>query len=84
MPPYIYYIFSGNVTGEEPKSMVAKISGIYSRRVSIFWRFIFYAFMGGNTDEVITKREADFFQRIVPLTKGSNLRTPKVYFVGKF
>ena len=40
--------------------------------------------MGGNTDEVITKREADFFQRIVPLTKGSNLRTPKVYFVGKF
>jgi len=74
--------YSGNVTGEEPKSMVAKISGIYSRRVSFFWRFIFYAFMGGNTDEVITKREADFFQRIVPLTKGTNLRTPKLYFVG--
>ena len=78
------YCCSGNVTGAEPKSMVAKISGVYDRKLSLLWRFLFYYHGGKNVDEMMnnTKREQDFFQRIVPITKATQLRTPDVYFVG--
>ena len=64
--------------------MVAKISGVYDRKLSLLWRFLFYYHGGKNVDEMMnnTKREQDFFQRIVPLTKGTQLRTPDVYFIG--
>ena len=71
------------MTGTEPKTMVCKISGLYNRKVSLLWRFIIYVFSGGNADELMTKTEADFFNRIIPQTKDTNLRTPHVYYVGK-
>ena len=64
--------------------MICKISGIYKRNLSLFWRLHFYISSKGNVDEALnaTKREIDFFKSIVPLTKGSQLRTPDVYFIG--
>ena len=64
--------------------MICKISGIYNRNLKLFWRLYFYISSRGNVDEALnaTKREIDFFKRIFPLTKGSQLRTPDVYFIG--
>ena len=64
--------------------MIAKISGVYDRKLSLLWRFLFYYHGGKNVDEMMnnTKREQDFFQRIVPLTKATKLKTPNVYFIG--
>ena len=64
--------------------MIAKISGVYDRKLSLLWRILFYCHGGKNVDEMMnnTKREQDFFQRIVPITKATQLRTPDVYFIG--
>ena len=64
--------------------MICKISGIYNRNLKLFWRLYFYISSRGNVDEALnaTKREIDFFKIIFPLTKGSQLRIPNVYFIG--
>ena len=64
--------------------MICKISGNCNRRVSFFGRFMLHLFMNGNYEELITKNEANFFQKFMPmLEEDSKLRTPKSYFVGK-
>ena len=63
--------------------MICKITGVYKRPMSFFWRLVFYLLVGGNIDEIITKAEANFFLKIAPQIANTNCRIPKSYFVGK-
>ena len=63
--------------------MICKITGVYKRPMSFFWRLVFYFLVGGNIDEIITKAEADFFLKIAPQLANTNCRVPKSYFGGK-
>ena len=63
--------------------MVCKITGVYKRPMSFFWRLVFYFLVGGNIDEIITNAEADFFSKIAPQLANTNCRVPKSYFVGE-
>ena len=78
-----YILFSGELKGTEPQSMICKITGGYDRKMPFFYRLAFYFIVGGNVDEIITKAEADFYSDILPQLQNSNCRVPQSYFVGK-
>ena len=62
--------------------MVCKISGSVTRKVGLLWRFGLYI-QNGAWDEFMNRQEIMFFEKIVPLMKGTNYSHPKLFFVGK-
>ena len=79
-----YCTFSGSVTGDEPKSMVCKITGNLKRDIGFIWRFITHLQVKGQFDEYISRNESHFYEKIVPLIQDAGYSTPRMYFVGKF
>lgn len=78
-----YFTFSGSVTGDEPKSMVCKITGNTKRDIAFIWRFITHTQCKSQFDEYISRNESLFYNEIVPLIKDDGYLTPRMYFVGK-
>ena len=58
--------YSGNVTGDEPATMVCKISAAAPRNINILWRMFVFA-QSGNWDEYMCRQEILFFQNVIPL-----------------
>ena len=73
--------FSGNASGNEPASMVCKISGTKKRKINFTWRFGFYLMMGPMFDN-LNRHETLFYQKVVPKLQDTAFRFPKVYFAG--
>ena len=80
----IFQLFTirGNVSGNEPASMVCKISGNNKRDLSFVWRFIGYV-MYGPWEDHFNRHETAFYQLVAPHLKDTSFRYPKVYFAGK-
>ena len=78
----IIFNYSGNVTGDEPATMVCKISAAAPRNINILWRMFVFA-QSGNWDEYMCRQEILFFQNVIPLLKDTAHCTPKCYFIGK-
>ena len=74
--------YGGNVTGNEPTSMVCKISANIKREFTLFYRGIGYLMDGGNVDNVINKNEMKFYEIIAPLLEQTKFQMPKSYYVG--
>ena len=77
------YNFSGNINGNEPKSMICKISGNTKREVKFIWRLFFYSQYKAQFDELMSRIESNFFKDIIPIMQDTDYRTPKIYFNGK-
>ena len=75
--------FRGNVTGNEPPSMVCKITGNIKRDVVWIWRLVAFGFGYGNWDEFMSRHEAAFFQDVGAMMKDTEYGIPKTYFIGK-
>ena len=73
--------YSGNITGNEPLSMVCKISGNNYWKMPILLRFGDYMSNGCSTEELFSRQEGLFFQRVAPLMKDTLYGLPKIYFV---
>ena len=78
-----YYHFSGNINGNEPKSMICKISGNTKREVKFIWRLFFYSQYKAQFDELMSRIESNFFKDIIPIMQDTDYRSPKIYFNGK-
>ena len=74
--------FSENASGNEPATMVCKISGTKKRNISFTWRLIF-EFMMPQMFDNLNRHETLFYQKVVPLLENSSFRFPKVYFSGE-
>ena len=46
-----YILFSGELKGTEPQSMICKITGGYDRKLPFLYRLAFYFIVGGNVDD---------------------------------
>ena len=74
--------YGGNTTGDEPKSIICKISLGSDIKWDLFWRFVMYTQNGGGFDEVVMRNELSFLQNAIPLMEGTDYRHPKIYYVG--
>ena len=74
--------YGGNVTGNEPSSVICKISANIKRDLTFFFRGIGYLIDGGNIDDEINRTEVMFYEKIAPLLKETQFQMPKSYFVG--
>ena len=73
--------YSGNVIGNEPASMVCKISG-NNWNITTLLRFFDYTVGGCNSEELFSRQEGLFFQKIAPLMQSTHYGLPKCHFVG--
>ena len=70
------------MSGNEPASMVCKISGNNKRDLSFVWRLISFV-MYGPWEDHLNRHETAFYQLVVPHLKDTSFRYPKVYFAGE-
>ena len=82
LTPKIKKFFRGDICGNEPTTMVCKISGNTKRKVPFFWRLMGFLKDGIQMDEYLSKTEYLFYHDILPLMDGSGYLTPKIYFIG--
>ena len=74
--------YSGNVTGNEPNSLVCKLS-LGSGYSMPFWlRAIVFLQNNASYDEFMYSRETYFIQNVLPLLKDSGYAFPEIYFSG--
>merc|ERR1712156_172893 len=73
--------YGGNTTGNEPASMVCKISGNNKRKMNFIWRLMGYAIYGPWEDN-LNRLETAFYQKVQPYLIDTPFRFPKVYFAG--
>ena len=76
-------ISSGNINGNEPTSMICKISGNAKRDIKIIWRLMLHHQMKGHFDEFMSRIESNFYKQIIPIMKDTDYCSPKLYFNGK-
>ena len=76
-------ISSGNINGNEPTSMICKISGNAKRDIKIIWRLMLHHQMKGHFDEFMSRIESNFYKKIIPLMKDADYCSPQLYFNGK-
>lgn len=69
-------------SGDEPASIICKISLGSDIKWSLFWRFIMYTTGGGGFDENSMRNEMSFLQNVIPVMEGTDYRHPKIYYVG--
>ena len=74
--------YGGVTSGDEPESIICKISLGSDIKWSLFWRFIVYTQNGGGMDEVMMRNEMNFLQNAIPLMEGTDYKYPKIYYVG--
>ena len=73
--------YGGDVSGDEPASLICKLSTGSDFKWPIFWRAIMYDQMGGGFDERIMKNEAYFMRSVLPELENSGYQHPKIYYV---
>ena len=73
--------YGGDVSGDEPASLICKLSTGSDFKWPIFWRAIMYDQMGGGFDETIMKNEAYFMRSVLPEMENSGYQHPKIYYV---
>ena len=76
-------ISSGNINGNEPTSMICKISGNAKRDIKIIWRLMLHHQMKGHFDEFMSRIESNFYKQIIPLMQDTDYCCPSMYFNGK-
>ena len=74
--------YGGTTSGDEPESIICKISLGSDIEWSLFWRFIVYTQNGGGMDEIIMRNEMNFLQNAIPLMEGTDYKHPKIYYAG--
>ena len=79
---HVNFHFSGNITRNEPTSMVCKISGNAKRDIAFVWRALFYVQIKAQWDEYMSRVESNFYKEIVPLLQDTGYSNPKMYFNG--
>ena len=77
-------LISGTPNGNEPSSIIIKVSGTATRNLAFKWRLMAYFGYGKSIDEQITLTEFDFFEKILPEMEGTGFNIPKLYFKGNF
>ena len=79
---YLKILSSGVITGNEPSTMICKISGNTKRDIPFIWRLMGFMRDGIHMDEALSKTEYLFYHDILPLMDGTGYLTPKIYFIG--
>ena len=70
---------SGSISGDEPSSMVCKISGHTKRKFNLIARLII--FLSGGED-ASNRHETAFYQQVAPHLTDTTFKFPKVFFAG--
>ena len=78
---FLKFVLRGNVTGNEPISIVCKISGNEQRNISFVWRLMIFA-MYGPWEDMLNRHETSFYQKVAPYLTDTSFRFPKIYFAG--
>ena len=73
--------FRGNVSGNEPSTIVCKISGNEQRPISFVWRLMIFA-MYGPWEDMLNRHETSFYKKVAPYLTDTSFRFPKIYFAG--
>ena len=73
--------YSGNLTGNEPSSMVCKLSLGTGYKIPILFRLFMYL-QQGSYDEYLYRQQINFMKSAVPFLEGSGYQLPKIYFTG--
>ena len=71
-----------NTSGDEPTSIICKISLGSDIKWNLFWRLVMYSSNGGGFDEVLMRNEMSFLQNAIPLMENTDYKHPKIYYVG--
>jgi len=71
--------YGGTTSGNEPASMVCKISGNNKRKMNFIWRLMGYA-MYGPWEDGLNRHETAFYQKVAPLLADTPFKSPKVFF----
>ena len=69
------------MTGNEPTSMVCKITNPAPRDINMIWRMLFFGSVG-FFDEYACRQEVIFFQDVAPSLKDTSYSHVKCYFIG--
>ena len=62
---FFFSIYRGYVTGNEPSTMVCKITTGTLRDINMIWRMLFFGSLG-FFDEYCCRQEVIFFQDVAP------------------
>ena len=76
--------FRGVICGNEPPTMICKISGNTKRVLPFIWRLMAFLKDKIQIDEYFSKTEYLFYHDILPLMDGTGYLTPKIYFIGTY
>ena len=72
---------SGSISGDEPSSMVCKISGNTKRKFNFITRLVLF-FSGG--EDAANRHETFFYQKVAPHLTNTTFKFPKVFFAGMY
>ena len=74
--------YGGKSSGDEPSSLVCKVSGNNKRNMGFIWRFLIFTTNQGSLEDQMNRQEPLFYQQIIPHLNGTPFKCPKVYFIG--
>ena len=74
--------YTGNAIGNEPTSLVCKLSLGSGYNMPLWVRTMFFLQMGGSLDEALYRTEIQFIEKVLPLLKDSRYKFPEIYFSG--